>query len=32
MVADAPVPLFDRDDVAALARFIIGHMSLSLPR
>lgn len=28
-VSDAPVPVFDRDDVAALGRFIIRHMSLS---
>ena len=27
-VPDAPVPVFGRDDVAALARFIIRHMSL----
>lgn len=28
-VADGPVPVFDRDDVAALARFIVRHLSLS---
>jgi molybdopterin-guanine dinucleotide biosynthesis adapter protein len=26
---EAPVPVFNRDDVAALAQFIIGHMGLS---
>jgi len=28
-VADAPVPVFDRDDVTALAGFIVKHMGLS---
>lgn len=28
-VADAPVPVFDRDDVTALARFIERHMRLT---
>jgi len=28
LVADAPVPVFDRDDVSALAGFIITHMGL----
>ncbi len=28
LVPGSPVPVFDRDDVAALARFIIRHMSL----
>ncbi len=27
-VADAPVPVFDRDDVSALAGFIVRHMGL----
>ena len=27
-IAAAPVPVFDRDDVAALAAFIIGHVGL----
>jgi molybdopterin-guanine dinucleotide biosynthesis adapter protein len=27
-IADAPVPLFDRDDVSALASFIEKHMGL----
>ena len=27
-VADAPVPVFDRDDVSALAGFIVKHMGL----
>jgi molybdopterin-guanine dinucleotide biosynthesis protein B len=30
-VADAPVPVFDRDDVTALADFIIAHAGLSKP-
>lgn len=30
-VADAPVPVFDRDDVTALANFIIAHAGLSKP-
>lgn len=30
-VPGAPVPVFDRDDVAALAQFIVRHMSLSGP-
>jgi molybdopterin-guanine dinucleotide biosynthesis adapter protein len=29
-IADAPVPVFDRDDVEALARFIITRFGLSL--
>jgi molybdopterin-guanine dinucleotide biosynthesis protein B len=28
VIADAPVPVFDRDHVEALADFIIGHMRL----
>ncbi len=28
-VADAPLPVFDRDDVAALAQFIITHLGLA---
>lgn len=28
-VSDAPVPVFDRDDVSALATFIQNHMSLT---
>jgi molybdopterin-guanine dinucleotide biosynthesis protein B len=27
-IAKAPVPVFDRDDVASLAAFIIGHLKL----
>jgi hypothetical protein len=27
-VAAAPVPVFDRDDVSALAAFIVGHLKL----
>jgi molybdopterin-guanine dinucleotide biosynthesis protein B len=27
-IASAPVPVFDRDDVASLAAFIIGHLKL----
>jgi molybdopterin-guanine dinucleotide biosynthesis protein B len=27
-VADAPVPVFDRDDVSALADFVVNHMRL----
>ena len=27
-VADAPVPVFDRDDVSALADFVVSHMRL----
>jgi molybdopterin-guanine dinucleotide biosynthesis adapter protein len=27
-IASAPVPVFDRDDVASLATFIIGHLKL----
>lgn len=30
-IADAPVPVFDRDDVTALADFIIAHAGLSKP-
>lgn len=30
-VGDAPVPVFDRDDVSVLAQFIIEHMGLSKP-
>jgi len=30
-VADAPVPVFDRDDVAALTQFIIRHAGLAKP-
>ena len=30
-LADAPVPVFDRDDVTALAQFIISHTGLSMP-
>ena len=30
-VADAPVPVFDRDDVTALAEFIISHTGLPKP-
>jgi molybdopterin-guanine dinucleotide biosynthesis adapter protein len=29
-ISDAPVPVFDRDDVAALAGFIIKHCKLAL--
>ena len=28
-IPDSPLPVFDRDDVAALAGFIIGHMGLA---
>jgi molybdopterin-guanine dinucleotide biosynthesis protein B len=28
-VADAPVPVFDRDNVLALTQFIIGHLGLA---
>ena len=28
-IADAPVPVFDRDDVKALSSFIISHMGLA---
>jgi len=28
-IADAPVPVFDRDDVGALSAFIISHMGLA---
>lgn len=28
-IADAPVPVFDRDDVSALSAFIISHMGLA---
>jgi molybdopterin-guanine dinucleotide biosynthesis protein B len=27
-IANAPVPVFDRDDVASLATFIVGHLKL----
>jgi molybdopterin-guanine dinucleotide biosynthesis adapter protein len=27
-IANAPVPVFDRDDVASLASFIVGHLKL----
>jgi molybdopterin-guanine dinucleotide biosynthesis protein B len=27
-IASAPVPVFDRDDVASLATFIVGHLKL----
>ena len=30
-VADAPVPVFDRDDVTALANFIVTHAKLDKP-
>ena len=30
-IADAPVPVFDRDDVTALADFIIAHAGLTKP-
>lgn len=30
-IADAPVPVFDRDDVTALAQFIVSHTGLSQP-
>lgn len=30
-ISDAPVPVFDRDDVTALADFIIAHAGLSKP-
>jgi molybdopterin-guanine dinucleotide biosynthesis protein B len=30
-IGDAPVPVFDRDDVTALAQFIISHTGLSQP-
>ncbi|MBL8906211.1 MAG: molybdopterin-guanine dinucleotide biosynthesis protein B [Rhizobiales bacterium] len=30
-IADAPVPVFDRDDVTALADFIIAHAGLTEP-
>ncbi|MDE2444953.1 MAG: molybdopterin-guanine dinucleotide biosynthesis protein B [Alphaproteobacteria bacterium] len=29
-IADSPVPVFDRDDVAALAQFIISHTKLAV--
>jgi molybdopterin-guanine dinucleotide biosynthesis protein B len=29
VIADAPVPVFDRDDVRALSSFIISHMGLA---
>lgn len=29
VIADAPVPVFDRDDVSALSSFIISHMGLA---
>jgi molybdopterin-guanine dinucleotide biosynthesis protein B len=28
-IADAPVPVFDRDDVSTLSRFIINHLELA---
>ena len=30
-ITDAPVPVFDRDDVTALAQFIVSHTGLSQP-
>lgn len=29
IIADAPVPVFDRDDVAALSRFIVNRLGLA---